>query len=124
MQKLKKIAAFSLTFLPMAALAVAPAFSGDSAEVKKITENITDIVNWAGPLLITVATIYFVWGVLQYITSGADEGKRAEARQTMIYGVIGLFVIVSVWGLISLIKGFTGLGDGGDAKVKSGYFPQ
>jgi hypothetical protein len=55
----------------------------------------------------------FLWGVIQYITAGADEEKRAGARNYMIYGIIGLFVLVSVWALVFWLGSILGLRPGG-----------
>lgn len=55
------------------------------------------------PVLFTLATVYFIWGVLSYIMAADDEKKVAEARYYITYGLIGLFIIVSMWGIVSLI---------------------
>ena len=60
------------------------------------------------PIVITIALIYFIYGVGKYVTTKDDEGKE-EARNIMIYGTIGLFVIVSVWGIVLLLQQFTGV---------------
>ncbi len=72
-----------------------------------ILVKVKDILNLIVPIVITLALIYFIWGVAQYVTA-KDDDKKAEARDTMIYGTVGLFVIVSVWGIVVLIQQFTG----------------
>ncbi len=67
------------------------------------------------PLIIltfALALMYFLWGVSRYIWHGGDEGKRTEGYQMMIYGVIALFVMVSVWALVGILEN-TFLGGGG-----------
>lgn len=63
-------------------------------------------------ILVALAIVYFIWGVVKYISHGGDENKRTEGYKTMIYGVIALFVIVSVWGLVAVLQntvfGFSG----------------
>ena len=56
------------------------------------------------PLFISAAVVLFLYGVLTYIFSGGDEEKRAAGRQYMIYGIIAIFVMVSVWGLVNLLR--------------------
>lgn len=51
-------------------------------------------------LLMAGAVVYIIWGAFQMITS---EEKRKSGRETIIYGVIGLFVMVSVWGLVNIL---------------------
>ena len=55
------------------------------------------------PAIITVAIIYFVWGVVQYMMA-SDEEQKKLGRSKIINGLIGLFVIVSFWGLIEIVK--------------------
>lgn len=61
------------------------------------------ITNILIPLAFAVALLYFFWGVAMYIRSegtGKEEGKKI-----MIWGVVALFVMSSVWGLVAFIRG-------------------
>ncbi len=60
-------------------------------------------------LLITLAFIYFAWGVSQYVVATGNAEERKKARNIIIYGLIALFVIVCVWGLVRLFKLALGL---------------
>ncbi len=62
------------------------------------------------PLLLTMAVIVFIVGVIKYISGADDSTKRTEGRNFIIYGLVGLFVLVSVWGLVGIIQGTFGLG--------------
>lgn len=55
-------------------------------------------------LISAVALLVFLWGVFQYIKEAGNDAKRAEASKMILYGLIGLFVMVSVWGLVYVIK--------------------
>lgn len=106
---MKKIILSLGTFLlPVLALAQTP----DESQVLGILAIVKKIVNAIIPIVISLAVIYFIWGVVQYVTAG-DEEKRKTGRDHMIYGVIGLFVIVSIWGLVGLLGTATGVGQGG-----------
>ena len=63
---------------------------------------VNTVLNAAIPMLITLALIYFFWGLISYIGSG-DENKE-KARDIMIYGILSLFVMVSIWGIIRLLQ--------------------
>ena len=63
------------------------------------------------PLLISLAVIVFVIGVIKYIAGADDSAKRTEGRNFMIYGLVALFVMVSVWGLVGVLQGTFGLGN-------------
>lgn len=63
------------------------------------------------PLLISISVIIFIIGVIKFISNADDSGKREEGRDFILYGLIGLFVIVSVWGLVGVLQGTFGLGN-------------
>ncbi len=89
--------------------------------VEFIICKINDILNIIVPVLITLGVVYFVWGVIQYITA-KDEEKQGEARKIMISGIIGLFVIVSIWGLVALISKTFGTGNGANTQYTAPVF--
>jgi hypothetical protein len=60
-------------------------------------------------LLLTLALLYFAWGVGQYVLSSNSVEERQKARQVIIYGLVAMFVIVSVWGIVALFKAALGL---------------
>ncbi|MFA6476653.1 MAG: pilin, partial [Candidatus Paceibacterota bacterium] len=66
---------------------------------------ITKIINNAViPLMFALATAMFVWGVINFFIINADEeAKKAQGRQFMIWGVIALAVMLSVWGLVDIL---------------------
>jgi hypothetical protein len=54
------------------------------------------------PLAFTLALLFFFWGVAKYVWS---EGQaKAEGKQIMIWGVVALFVMSSIWGIIGFIN--------------------
>ncbi|HYF29208.1 MAG TPA: pilin [Candidatus Paceibacterota bacterium] len=56
------------------------------------------------PLIFALAFIVFIWGVFQYfIAGGHDEEKKESGKSLMLYGLIGFFVMVSVWGLVNIL---------------------
>ncbi len=66
---------------------------------------ITCIINKSVfPLIFTIAVVVFVWGVVQYVLLGADdESKRTKGRQFMVWGILALSVMISVWGLVKIV---------------------
>lgn len=53
-------------------------------------------------LLVAAAVLFFLIGVIRFIRSGENESERAKGRSQIILGLIGLAVMMSVWGLVSL----------------------
>lgn len=66
--------------------------------------------------LLVLATLVFLWGILRYITAGGDAAKIAEARSYILWGIIGLAVMASVWAIISYLKDTLGI-EGGDNTI-------
>lgn len=61
------------------------------------------------PLIFGLALVFFVYGVMQYVLNEADEGKREKGKTFMVWGIIALTVMVSVWGLVAILGGTFGL---------------
>lgn len=71
-------------------------------------ENILDfltctIVNSVVPLLFALAAVGFIWGVIQMVINPDDAEKRKKGKQYMIWGIVALFVMVAMWGLVSVL---------------------
>ncbi len=69
-----------------------------SSLVSDLTTFLSDLI----PLVVVLALLYFLWGAVQFIR--ADDKTRGEARTRVIYGLVGLFVMVSVWGLVGVLS--------------------
>ena len=83
---------------------------GTSPKLADLFNYITCIINGSViPLIITLALASFVWGVVQYVINTDEEAKRAKGRQFMIWGIVALTVMVSVWGLVNLVGGSFGI---------------
>ena len=66
------------------------------------------LFNAVVPVLIALGVLYFVWGVVTYVMAGDEEAKSA-GRDRMIFGIIGLAVIIGVWGLVNFLRNTFGL---------------
>jgi NADH:ubiquinone oxidoreductase subunit 2 (subunit N) len=68
---------------------------------------ITQIINGVlVPLVFAIAFVVFIWGVFQYfIAAGENDEKRETGKKLMLYGIVGFFLMVSVWGLVNILLG-------------------
>jgi len=71
---------------------------------------IGNILNKVVPILIVLGVVFFVWGVVTYVISSDEEAKK-KGRNRMIWGLIGLVVIVGMWGLVKIVTNSFGLGN-------------
>lgn len=60
------------------------------------------LLNSALPVLVTLGVVYAVWGIVQYFIGDSDEAK-SKGKDRIIYGIIGLAVIVGLWGLVYIV---------------------
>ncbi len=70
--------------------------------ITDLFNTIKEILNSVVPILVSLGVVYFVWGVVAYVIGGGEEAKK-KGRDRIIYGIIGLAVIVSVWGLVNML---------------------
>ncbi len=88
------------------ALAAAPAVASASSGLDYldgVLSKIADvIINPLIRLLFAAALVLFFWGVLQFIRGAGDEKSRSTGKQHMIWGVVGMAIMVSVFAIIEL----------------------
>ena len=63
----------------------------------------TNILNPIIALMFGLAMVYFVFGVVKYIWNPDNEQAREEGRRSMIWGIVGMFIMVSVFGIMRAI---------------------
>ena len=61
------------------------------------------IINPLIVLLFALAVVYFVYGLVRYLLSPDNEEIRKSSKSHMLWGIIGMFIMVSVFGIMSLI---------------------
>ncbi len=87
--------------LPVFALAQVQTRVGDINDAIRIFYQYGNV---AISILISVAVIFIIYGIVKYAVMGADdEEKRGAAKQQIIWGVIGLAAILSIWGLVRFV---------------------
>ena len=69
---------------------------------EKIVNNLIDvIVEPMVLLMIFVSTAYFFWGLVVFVMNPEDQTVREEGKRRIIWGLVGFFVMFSVWGIIN-----------------------
>lgn len=93
---MKKLLAAGIMFTPVFAFA-------ELTGIVNTVDSIQQIVNTAVPIVFTLALLAFFYGVARYILAAGDEGAAAKGRSIMIGGIIGMFCIAAVWGIVAFI---------------------
>lgn len=104
---MKKVIAFSIVFAPF--LASAQATNLNASNVNNLVTFLKGLLSTAVVLLLAAAVVFFLWNVFKYVMSAGDGEAKAEANKGIIYGLVGIFIMASVYGLVNFISGSLGL---------------
>lgn len=64
------------------------------------------------PVLFAVAFVVFLWGAFDVFILGANSDETKErGKNLMLWGLIGFFVMVSIWGLVNILTGTISFGN-------------
>lgn len=94
----KLITTGAVTLLPMLAFA-----QGNYGNLENAMASVQRIINNLIPIVISIALVLFLVGIVKFVASGGDEEARASARNMMIFGIIALFVMMTVWGFVKIL---------------------
>lgn len=72
-----------------------------------INRIITGILNPALTLLFGIAFIMFIYGVVVYVIgSHGDQTKLKQGKMAIIWGIVGMAIMFSAWGLVRIVCDF------------------
>jgi hypothetical protein len=112
-----------LTIITSSILAFTPAISFAAfTGTLELLKGLRGMINIVIPLLFGLALIYFFWGLIQFISNAGEQKTRDEGKTKMVWGVVALFVFVSIFGILNMMSGLFGFsggsGGGGDPCVE------
>ncbi len=108
MNTFAKALPFSVPLMPLFAFAA----ETDLGFFDTLVSQLSNLVGALIPVVIAIGLLFFIWGLVQFIAASGDETAREEGRNKMIWGIVALFVIVTVWGLVALLNQLTGVQQG------------
>ena len=72
-----------------------------SPEITRLITNAeTQIIAPIILLLFVLSLVIFFWGIADFIRGAENEVARKAGRDHMIWGIVGIFIMVSAWGII------------------------
>lgn len=100
---------FSVIFV--VGLSLFPMEAQAAATVSSILDAFTKSFGNFVAIGVAVAVVVFMWGVVGAIRAGGKEGdkKITEGKQRMLWGIIAIFILVSVWGIVALLQKMVGV---------------
>ncbi|MFA6459555.1 MAG: pilin [Candidatus Paceibacterota bacterium] len=96
---MKKIISFATLFAPVFVFAQATAVT----DVNSLTTRILGIFNIATYLLVSLAVVFIVYNIVMYVVKGNVPEDKTAALKNTGWGLVGLAVIVSLWGLVGIL---------------------
>lgn len=79
----------------------------DSGTVEKIIcITISEVVQPFVELLMVLASLVFIYGVIEFLTNTDNEQARTKGKSHMLWGIIGLFIMIATSGIMWVLLRF------------------
>ena len=69
-----------------------------------VINSILTILDLVVVLILALALVFFLWGVALFILNAGDPEGQSKGKNIMFWGIIALFVMVAVWGLVGFLQ--------------------
>lgn len=63
-----------------------------------------DIISLLIPLAVALAVLFFFWGLAKFILNSGNEEKKSEGKEVMLWGIVALFVMVTIGGIVAMLN--------------------
>lgn len=100
--------AFLAVALPLIAMAQIQTIPETNLDINAVYRKFVEIMNWIFTFAIVLAVILIMWGGISYMTAGGDDTKIGAAKKRVLYGLMGIAIVIAAWGLIYLVSRFLG----------------
>ena len=81
-------------------LTVPVAYAGTIDLVRKINRV---LINPLILFLFVLGLVYFLYGVVEFLANQDNDEKRSTGKQHMLWGIVGMFIMVSVFAIMQLL---------------------
>jgi phosphotransferase system glucose/maltose/N-acetylglucosamine-specific IIC component len=87
-------------------------YASDAADVaQNLVDRLNSVIIFPLMTLLTAAALLvFLWGGLQFIIGAGDETARKKGKQHMLWGIVGLLIILSAYTILRIAAGTFGIG--------------
>lgn len=96
-----------LFIIPLSAYGASP----DSGPVNSVFESMLNLLNVLTQIGIVTALVVFGWGIIRLIMAANNPAALKQAKGILWWGIIALFVLASLGGIIAFIKSYAGIPD-------------
>jgi len=85
------------------ALAVAPSVVFAADTFGSLIGKAVSVINVAIPVLGSAILLVFMWNSARYIFSADNVEEKGRGKALIGWGIVGLFVVFSLWGIVNVI---------------------
>ena len=103
MSQLKKI--YPAMIVALAATPLVASATGLDDFINRVKGTVTGVVI---PFLFVIATLIFIYAIILFIGKSGDEAERTKAKGLILWTVIGLAAIISLWALVGFLTQYVG----------------
>lgn len=89
------------------------AFGAAQDIVSPIATNILNLSRILVSIVFVLSIVVFGWGIVKFITAAGDPTAVEKAKQFLYWGVIGMAVGASIFGLVTFLQTYFGVQSGG-----------
>lgn len=82
------------------------ATGGTPTSLDDLLSNIANTIIQIFPVLFGIATVIFIISIIRYIFSA--DADQSKIRSTILWSVIGLAAIISLWALVGYLTSYVG----------------
>lgn len=102
MKKIKNYLILSVILVPTISFAALDGLKG-------LMNESLGLLNLGIRIIFALALALFFWGLVQFIMKSGDAKLRDEGKQRMIWGIIALFVMISIYGILNFVGSLVGI---------------
>lgn len=76
----------------------------DAVTLAHTLKVVSGIINAIIPIVLALAVLFFFWGLAMYMFDAGNSEKKQEGINMMIMGVLAIFTMVSMWGIVRVLQ--------------------
>jgi hypothetical protein len=88
----------------LASFTLALPYIAEAQELQRIVTALTRTINYVLGILIGLAILGFFWGLVRYLFNAKGGLEQRKASMMMVYGVLAIFFMISIFGVVSLLQ--------------------
>lgn len=94
----------TLAVLPGIVSAQTRLSEGQIEDANDVVELIFQGINIVTTIVVSLSVLWIIIGIFQYFIAGGEDDRKT-GRDKIAYGVLGVAIMLSIWGLVNLVRG-------------------